>query len=131
MILFVVNLIDLILCKGGFAGPLGVLRAIVQALGETIIGLQQLTTGDNEYKWKPLQISPRFDMTMPIFMRLFMIVRSLGGEGYNNDKMRRLQASITKDTGVHLDDNPSYIQGSVTGEVNLLFIPALTHLLPN
>ena len=131
MLLFVVKLIDLIIFEGGYAGPLGVLRAIVLAFSETVTGLIDLTTGNNVYRWKPLKISPRFNMTMPTFMRFFMIVRSLGGEGYNNDKMRRLQAAITEDTGVRLDENPSYIKATVTAEVDLLFIPALTHLIPN
>ena len=42
-----------------------------------------------------------------------------------------MQASITLDTKVKLDKNPSYIKGTVGGDIDLLFIPALTKILPN
>lgn len=131
MVLFIVNLIDLVLFQGGFAGPLGILRAISLALIDTASGIIQLTTGNNQYEWKPLRVSGTFTMTMPLFLRIFMIVRSASGEDHNNDKLRRIQAAITHDTDVQLDENPSYIRGTVRGDVDLLFIPGLTHLLPN
>ncbi|TFJ91204.1 hypothetical protein [Lentibacillus salicampi] len=130
MVLFVVSLIDTILFEGGYAGPLGVLRAIVRALIDTASGITQLTE-KSKYPWKPLKISGQIEMTMPLFLRIFMIMRSTAGDGYNNKKMRRLQAAITLDTDVQLDENPSYIKGKVKGDVDLLFIPALTNLIPN
>ena len=131
LVLFVFKMIDLILFEGGFAGPLGILRAVVRAAGDTLIGLKSLTTGDYEYKWKPLKISGRIDMSMPLFLRIFMIMKSFQGEDYNNEKIRRLQGAITLDTDVELDKNPSYIEGTVKGDIDLLFIPALTKILPN
>ncbi|GGK09493.1 hypothetical protein GCM10007063_34960 [Lentibacillus kapialis] len=130
MALFVVKLIDLVLFQGGFAGPLGFLRALGQAFIYTANGIKQLT-GSNKFRWQPLKISRLLDMTMPLFLRMFIIMRSTAGEGYNNKKIRRLQAAITLDKEVSLDENPSYIKGKVKGNVDLLFIPALTNLIPN
>lgn len=130
MVLFVVKLLDLVLFQGGFAGPLGFLRALGQAFIYTANGITQLTES-GKFRWQPLKISRPFDMTMPLFLRMFMIMRSTAGDGYNNKKIRRLQAAITMDTDVQLDENPSYIKGKVKGDVDLLFIPALTNLIPN
>ncbi|MBP1968649.1 hypothetical protein J2Z83_000741 [Virgibacillus natechei] len=130
MVLFVVSLIDLVLFEGGFAGPLGFLRAVFQALGRTMIGITQLTE-DDAYRWKPLKISGTIETDMALFLRIFMIMRSTAGDGYNNKKIRRLQGAITLDTDVQLDENPSYIKGKVKGDVDLLFIPAMTNLIPN
>ncbi|PAV28970.1 hypothetical protein CIL05_13395 [Virgibacillus profundi] len=131
MVLFVINLLEKVLMEGGFAGPIGFLRALVRAFTETVVQITDLTTsarGGYKLDWRPFKVT-KIEMTMPLFLRLFMMMKSTG-EDYNNDKLRRLQASITLDTDVHLDNSPSYIEGHVEGKVKLWFIPALTEFLP-
>ncbi|WP_157724847.1 hypothetical protein [Virgibacillus phasianinus] len=128
LVLFVVNLMESMV-KGGFAGPVGFLRAVGQAFIFTGKQLTNITTGDYVLEWQPFKIA-QIDMTMPMFLRIFMMMRSTG-ESYNHEKLRRLQAVITKDTGVDLNKAPSYIEGNVKGKIKLWFIPALTEVIPN
>ncbi|WP_121604567.1 hypothetical protein [Virgibacillus sp. Bac332] len=130
IILFVVNLIEQITTKGGFAGPVGFLKAISVAFGDTVLQIGDITTGNYTLKWTPFNIPP-VDMTMPMFMRIVMLMRSTTGETYNNNKLRRLQAVVTKETGVYLNKASTYIEGDIDSKIKLWFIPALTELLPN
>lgn len=127
LVLFVVNLMEQMV-KGGYAGIPGFLRAVGQAFLFTGKQLTNITTGDYVLEWQPFKIK-QIDMTMPMFLRIFMMMRSTTESG--NEKLRRLQAVITKDTDVDLNTAPSYIEGNVKGKIKLWFIPALTEVLPN
>ena len=137
LILFVSHLLSQTI-QGGFAGPLGFFKAISGALLSTIDDIINLTTGP-EYQtyWNPfkgfgINIGKRGQgilITMPMFMRLIMAMKSTG-DTYNKEKMRRLQAVITKETGEDLKTSHTYIEGSVEGEVKLWFLPQLAKVLP-
>ncbi|MDY7045177.1 hypothetical protein RVS70_13295 [Virgibacillus sp. M23] len=127
LVLFVVNLLGKVLMEGGFAGPIGFLRALVRAFTETVSQIDSLTN-NNKLNWRPFKVG-NINMSMPLFLRLFMMMKSTGSD-YNNERLRRLQAAVTFDTKVHLNDSPSYVEGNVQGEVKLWFIPALTEFLP-
>ncbi|WP_165444968.1 hypothetical protein [Gracilibacillus phocaeensis] len=129
LILFVGNLIGQGL-QGGFAGPLGFFKAIAGALITTGSDLINLTS-DGSIQWNPLKAfgGKGIPANMPMFLRILMAMKSTG-ETYNNEKTRRLQAVITKETGVNLNDRPSYIEGNVEAELKLWFIPQLAEVLP-
>ncbi|WP_026906277.1 hypothetical protein [Paucisalibacillus globulus] len=131
LILFVANLISQGL-QGGFAGPLGFFKALSAALGETLNNLNALTTGNYFAQWSPFKVfgmKTPITMTLPMFLKVIMAMKSTG-KSYNNNKLRRLQAVVTKETGVNLIDAPSYIEGNVTAKVKLWFIPQLAEVLP-
>lgn len=129
LILFVGNLIGQAL-QGGFAGPLGFLKALAGALATTATDLHTLTTKDR-LQWNPFKAfgGKGVPTNMPMFLRIMMAMKSTG-ETYNNEKMRRLQAVVTKETGVNLNSSPSYIEGNVQGRLKLWFIPQLAEVLP-
>lgn len=132
MLVFVADLIKNVLTKGGFAGPFGFLRAVANALTEAVEAILQLTSKKGEYKWEPLKgLSSEIEVDLPTFLRIFMVMKSLVGPSYNDNKKRRLQAVLTRDTGVKLNDSPSYIEGTVEAEIDLLFIPAVLRALPD
>ncbi|WP_077602600.1 hypothetical protein [Oceanobacillus sojae] len=130
LILFVGNLIGQGL-QGGFAGPLGFFKALSGALITTLQDLNTLTTGKYTLQWNPFKTfgGKGVPINMPMFLRIIMAMKSTN-ETYNNEKARRLQAVITKETGVHLNNSPSYIEGNVQGRVKLWFIPQLVEVLP-
>lgn len=130
LIMFVANLISQGI-QGGFAGPLGFFKAISGALLSTLDNLTKLTSDPYSFQWSPFKAfgGKGVNMTMPMFLRIIMAMKSTG-ESYNNEKMRRLQAVVTKETGVNLNSRPSYIEGNVEGEIKLWFIPQLAEVLP-
>ncbi|MFD1449677.1 MULTISPECIES: hypothetical protein [Oceanobacillus] len=130
LILFVGNLIGQGL-QGGFAGPLGFFKALSGALITTLQDVNTLTTGKYTLQWNPFKTfgGKGVPINMPMFLRIIMAMKSTN-ETYNNEKARRLQAVITKETGVHLNNSPSYIEGNVQGRVKLWFIPQLAEVLP-
>lgn len=127
MILFVVNMLGQI-TQGGFAGPLAFFKALGSALVITLQNVQKLTSKPYNLPWAPFKTKP-INVTMPMFLRIIMGMKSTG-ETYNHQKMRRLQAVVTKETGANLLKSPSYITGNVDAKVKLWFIPQLAKALP-
>ncbi len=129
LILFVGNLIGQAV-QGGFAGPLGFFKALGTALATTANDLIQLTN-TSKLDWNPFSAfgGKAIPMNMSMFLRIIMAMKSTS-EPYNNEKIRRLQAVITRETDVRLDTSPSYIEGNVEGRIKLWFIPQLAEVLP-
>lgn len=132
LLLFIVNLLENVLMRGGYLGPIGLLRAVTGAFIATANDIRKLTSGSQNYTldWSPFRIKTNIKMTPKLFLRMYMLLKS-NGETKNNEKLRRLQAVVTKETDVKLDEHPSYIEGKVEGKIKLWFIPALTRVLPN
>ncbi len=130
LILFVGNLISQGI-QGGFAGPLGFFKALAGAIITTADQLEDLTEKPYKMDWNPFKMfgGTGVPMNMPMFLRIIMAMKSTS-EPYNNEKMRRVQAVVTKETGVNLNDKPSYIEGNVQGKLKLWFIPQLAEVLP-
>lgn len=123
-IIFAVNLFTQIL-QGGFH-PLKIIFAIGQAAIFTAQNITQLTNNGflDFAPFKKFGMPLEVHLTVPFITKLFLTMRSFGGEGYNNAKKYRTQAVITHDTGINLIENGNtYLKASIEGEVNLLFIP--------
>ncbi|MCT1901550.1 hypothetical protein [Oceanobacillus sojae] len=130
LILFVGNLLGQGI-QGGFAGPLGFLKALAGALATTAKDMSDLTSKPYELRWNPFKAfgGGYVNLSMPMFLRIIMAMKSTS-EPYNDEKLRRLQAVITRETDVRLDTSPSYIEGNVEGRIKLWFIPQLAEVLP-
>lgn len=129
-ILLIVNLLDE-LKRGGFAGPLGFYKAIATAM---VMTLTELTSflDDGKLEWNPFKMfapSKRFTFTGTMFLRIFLAVKSIDPT-YNDGKIRRIQAAASHETNRNLLESPSYIEGHVSGDIKLWFIPQLAEVLP-
>ncbi|WP_188453570.1 hypothetical protein [Virgibacillus oceani] len=132
LIMFVANLLSQVL-QGGFAGPLGFFKALAASLATTLNDLQEITRGPHyELTWSPFSAFGKrgVKVTMPMFLRIIMMMKSTT-KSYNNEKLRRLQAVVTKETNQKLNDASTYLKGNIEGKIKLWFIPALTEMLPN
>lgn len=127
LILFVANLLSQVV-KGGFAGPLAFFRALGFALASTVNDLIKLTKKPYNIQWSPFK-KAKITVTMPMFLRIIMAMKSTS-KPYNKEKLRRLQAVITKETDANLLTSPSYITGNVNAKLKLWFIPQLAEVLP-
>lgn len=130
LILYVVNLFNQMV-QGGFAGFVGFLKAVGAAFIQTATEIASLTE-KGSLNWRPFKSFGsgfQLKMTPVMFLRILMGMKSTG-QTYNEEKMRRIQAVVTKETGVNLLDSPSYIEANVTGKVKLWFIPQLAEVLP-
>lgn len=125
----VVNLLDQ-LKKGGFAGPLGFYKAIATSLAVTFTELTNFVS-KGEIEWNPFKMftSKSFSFNGTMFLRMFMGIRTMDPT-YNDNKIRRIQAAVSHETGRDLLDSPSYIKGQVKGKIKLWFIPKLAEVLP-
>src|SRR5699024_8501737 len=130
LILYVVNLFNQMV-QGGFAGIVGFLKAVGAAFIQTAPEIASLTEKGslNLRPFKSFGSGFQLKMTPVMFLRILMGMKSTG-QTYNEEKMRRIQAVVTKETGVNLLDSPSYIEANVTGKVKLWFIPQLAEVLP-
>lgn len=133
LLLFVVNLSEHI-TKGRFGGVTNLWVAFTTAFIDTVRELEELTRVGS-VPWTPFKMFKGKPSTTPVdmkmFLRIMMAIRSSVGPSYNEGKLRRLQAVVSKENNINLIEAPSYVEAEVEGEIDLLFIPALMNLLPN
>lgn len=128
LILFVINFV-VELAKGGFLNIAKFLHGLVVAFKKTADQVIELTKEGST----PLSISKTFSgkgksprISVPLWTRMLLLMRSMSGDTFNNDKKYRTLAVATKDTGVNYNSSGNtYLEGTANGEINILFFPLL------